>query len=152
MPSTSRASWASKSPFVAAAHNVAGRATVDGGLVIDLSPMKGIHVDPKGRAVRAQGGVTWGELNRETQLHGLAVTGGVVSSTGIAGLTLGGGLGWLMGSMASPSTIFDPSNSSLPKARSCGPARTKNPICSGPFAVEAETSVWRLHSNISSMR
>jgi FAD/FMN-containing dehydrogenase len=78
-------------------HNVAGRATVDGGLVIDLSPIKGIHVDPKGRAVRAQGGVTWAELNRETQLHGLAVTGGVVSSTGIAGLTLGGGLGWLMG-------------------------------------------------------
>jgi FAD/FMN-containing dehydrogenase len=78
-------------------HNVAGRATIDGGLVIDLAPMKGIHVDPKSRTVRAQGGVTWAELNRETQLHGLAITGGVVSSTGIAGLTLGGGLGWLMG-------------------------------------------------------
>jgi FAD/FMN-containing dehydrogenase len=78
-------------------HNVAGRATVNGGLVIDLTPMKGIHVDPENRTVRAQGGVTWAELNRETQLHGLAVTGGVVSSTGIAGLTLGGGVGWLMG-------------------------------------------------------
>jgi hypothetical protein len=78
-------------------HNVAGRATIDGGVMIDLSLLKGIHVDPKGRRVRAQGGVTWAELNRETQLHGLAVTGGVVSSTGIAGLTLGGGLGWLMG-------------------------------------------------------
>jgi len=78
-------------------HNVAGRATIDGGVMIDVSPMKGIHVDPSARLVRAQGGVTWGELNRETQLHGLAVTGGVVSSTGIAGLTLGGGLGWLMG-------------------------------------------------------
>jgi FAD/FMN-containing dehydrogenase len=78
-------------------HNVAGRATVDGGLMIDLAPMKGIHVDPSTRSVRAQGGVTWAELNRETQLHGLAVTGGVVSSTGIAGLTLGGGIGWLMG-------------------------------------------------------
>ena len=78
-------------------HNVAGRATVDNGLMIDLAPMKGIHVDPSARVVRAQGGVTWAELNRETQLHGLAVTGGVVSSTGIAGLTLGGGLGWLMG-------------------------------------------------------
>jgi FAD/FMN-containing dehydrogenase len=78
-------------------HNVAGRATIDGGLMIDLAPMKGIHVDPKSRMARAQGGVTWAELNRETQLHGLAVTGGVVSSTGIAGLTLGGGLGWLMG-------------------------------------------------------
>ena len=78
-------------------HNVAGRATVDGGLMIDLSPMKGIHVDAKTRTARAQGGVTWAEYNRETQLHGLATTGGVVSSTGIAGLTLGGGLGWLMG-------------------------------------------------------
>jgi FAD binding domain/Berberine and berberine like len=78
-------------------HNVAGRATIDGGVMIDLSPMKGVHADPNGRTVRAQGGVTWAELNRETQLHGLAVTGGVVSSTGIAGLTLGGGLGWLMG-------------------------------------------------------
>ena len=78
-------------------HNVAGRATVEGGLMIDLAPMKGIHVDADAHTVRAQGGVTWAELNRETQLHGLAVTGGVVSSTGIAGLTLGGGLGWLMG-------------------------------------------------------
>jgi FAD/FMN-containing dehydrogenase len=77
-------------------HNVAGRATVDGGIMIDLSPMKGIHVDARAKTVRAQGGVLWKALNRETQLHGLATTGGVVSSTGIAGLTLGGGLGWLM--------------------------------------------------------
>src|SRR5215470_9899641 len=81
-------------------HNVAGRATIDGGLMIDLALMKGIHVDPAARTGRAQGGVTWAELNRETQMHGLAVTGGVVSSTGIAGLTLGGGLGWLMGKHA----------------------------------------------------
>jgi FAD/FMN-containing dehydrogenase len=78
-------------------HNVAGRATIDGGVMVDLAPMKGIDVDPRSGSVKAQGGVTWRELNRETQLHGLAVTGGVVSSTGIAGLTLGGGLGWLMG-------------------------------------------------------
>src|ERR1043166_182477 len=78
------------------AHNVAGRATVDNGLMIDLSLMKGIHVDPSRRSVKAQGGATWGELNRETQLHELAVTGGVISTTGIAGLTLGGGLGWWM--------------------------------------------------------
>jgi FAD/FMN-containing dehydrogenase len=77
-------------------HNVAGLAVVDDGLMVDLSRMKGIHVDPAARTVRAEGGVTWGELNRETQLHGLAVTGGVISTTGIAGLTLGGGLGWLM--------------------------------------------------------
>jgi FAD/FMN-containing dehydrogenase len=77
-------------------HNVAGRATIDGGVMIDLAPMKGIHVDPRTRTARAQGGVLWKELNRETQAHGLAVTGGVVSTTGIAGLTLGGGLGWLL--------------------------------------------------------
>src|SRR5215470_1315577 len=78
-------------------HNVAGRATVEGGVMIDLILMKGIHVDPGERLARAQGGTTWADLNRETQLHGLAVTGGVVSTTGIAGLTLGGGIGWLMG-------------------------------------------------------
>jgi FAD/FMN-containing dehydrogenase len=77
-------------------HNVAGKAVTDGGVMVDLSLMKGMHVDPVARTVRAQGGVTWGELNRETQLHGLAVTGGVVSTTGIAGLTLGGGLGYMM--------------------------------------------------------
>ena len=65
--------------------------------MIDLSLMKGVHVDPKARTARAQGGVTWGEYNRETQVHGLASTGGVVSTTGIAGLTLGGGFGWLHG-------------------------------------------------------
>jgi FAD/FMN-containing dehydrogenase len=81
-------------------HNVAGRATTAGGVMIDLAPMKGVRVDPKARTVRAQGGLTWNEFNRETQLHGLATTGGVVSTTGIAGLTLGGGLGWLMGKHA----------------------------------------------------
>jgi FAD/FMN-containing dehydrogenase len=78
-------------------HNVAGRATIDDGLMIDLTPMKSILVNRRARTARAQGGATWAEFNRETQLHGLATTGGVVSSTGIAGLTLGGGLGWLMG-------------------------------------------------------
>lgn len=78
-------------------HNVGGRAVTEGGLMIDLAEMKGVHVDPEGRTVRAQGGVTWAQFNRETALHGLAVTGGQVSTTGIAGYTLGGGLGWLMG-------------------------------------------------------
>ncbi len=78
-------------------HNVAGLAVTDGGLMIDLAPMKGIRVDPAKRTIWAQGGVTWKELNRAAACHGLATTGGVVSSTGIAGLTLGGGEGWLMG-------------------------------------------------------
>ncbi len=77
-------------------HNVAGNAVCDGGLMIDLSPMKGIRVDVQNRTVRAQAGLTWGEFDHETQAFGLAVTGGQVSTTGIAGLTLGGGIGWLM--------------------------------------------------------
>ena len=75
-------------------HGVAGPAVCDGGLVIDLTPMKGIQVDPEARTARAQAGVTWGELDRETQAFGLATPGGIVSSTGIAGLTLSGGLSW----------------------------------------------------------
>jgi FAD/FMN-containing dehydrogenase len=78
-------------------HNVAGNAVCDNGLMIDLAGMRGVHVDPSARRARAQGGATWGDYNRETQLFGLASTGGVVSTTGVAGLTLGGGLGWLMG-------------------------------------------------------
>ena len=77
-------------------HNVSGRATVDGGLMIDLSALKYVHADPKARTARAGGGTLWGHFNRETQAHGLATTGGVVSTTGVAGLTLGGGIGWLM--------------------------------------------------------
>jgi len=76
-------------------HNVGGRALCDGGLVIDLSRMKGIHVDAGTRRVRAQPGATLGDLDRETHVHGLSVPVGVVSKTGIAGLTLGGGVGWL---------------------------------------------------------
>ena len=77
-------------------HNIAGKSVCDGGIVIDLSRMKGIRVDAAGRTARAEGGVTWGEFDRETQTFGLATTGGVVTTTGIAGLTLGGGLGWLV--------------------------------------------------------
>ena len=78
-------------------HNVAGMAVTEGGLMIDLSLMKGIHVDPVRSAARAQPGVTVGELDRATAAFGLATPSGVVSSTGIAGLTLGGGIAWLMG-------------------------------------------------------
>jgi hypothetical protein len=77
-------------------HGVAGNAVCDGGLLIDLSGMKGIRVDPARRTARAEPGVTWGEFDHETQAFGLATTGGFVPSTGIAGLTLGGGLGFLM--------------------------------------------------------
>ncbi len=76
-------------------HSAAGKGTCDDGIVIDLSLMQGIRVDPAGRRVRAQGGVRWGGFDRETQAHGLAAPGGVISTTGISGLTLGGGFGWL---------------------------------------------------------
>lgn len=77
-------------------HNVAGRATTNGGLMIDLSLMRSVMVDPVRRTARVQGGATWADVNRETQAYGLAVTGGAISTTGVGGLTLGGGLGWLM--------------------------------------------------------
>jgi FAD/FMN-containing dehydrogenase len=77
-------------------HNVGGRAVTDGGLMVDLAEMKGITVDPERETATAEGGVTWAELNAAAAAHGLAVTGGAVSTTGIAGYTLGGGLGWLM--------------------------------------------------------
>ena len=77
-------------------HNVGGRAVTEGGLMVDLSLMKSVHVDAANRIAIVEGGALWKDVNRETQLHGLAVTGGVVGTTGVAGLTLGGGLGWLM--------------------------------------------------------
>ncbi|MEA2178393.1 MAG: hypothetical protein QOG77_1690 [Solirubrobacteraceae bacterium] len=78
-------------------HNVSGQSVCDGGLVIDLSLMRGVDVDPVARTARVQGGALWSDVNRETAVHGLGVTGGAVSSTGVGGYTLGGGLGWLMG-------------------------------------------------------
>ena len=77
-------------------HNVAGRAVTDGGVMIDLAELRQITVDPEARTARAGGGATWAELNAAAAEHGLAVTGGAVSTTGIGGYTLGGGLGWLM--------------------------------------------------------
>src|SRR3954467_12380286 len=76
-------------------HGVSGSAMIDDGLVIDMAPMKWIEVDAEARIARVGAGVTWGELDAATQEHGLAVTGGRMSTTGVAGLTLGSGSGWL---------------------------------------------------------
>jgi FAD/FMN-containing dehydrogenase len=77
-------------------HSVPGHSTCDDGLVLDLSPMRSVRVDPAARTARAEGGVNWGTYDHETHAFGLASTGGQISTTGIAGLTLGGGIGWLM--------------------------------------------------------
>ncbi len=77
-------------------HNVAGISLCDSGIVIDLSAMKGIYANPKARTARVEPGVTWAELNHELQTFGLAATGGFVGTTGVGGLTLGGGLGWMV--------------------------------------------------------
>jgi len=76
-------------------HNVGESAVCDAGLVIDCSKMKGIHVDPEARTARMQPGADWGDLDKETQLHGLVTPGGQVSITGVVGLILGGGMGYL---------------------------------------------------------
>ena len=76
-------------------HSVTGHGVCDGGLMIDMRRMKGVHVDPQSRVVDAQGGLRWGELDRELEMHGLAVVGGRVPGTGISGLVLGGGSGWI---------------------------------------------------------
>jgi FAD/FMN-containing dehydrogenase len=77
-------------------HSIAGRSVVEGGLMIDLSPMRQITIDPETRVAQVEGGATWKEVNEATSARGLATTGGVISTTGVGGLTLGGGMGWLM--------------------------------------------------------
>ena len=79
-------------------HNVAGYAVCDGGLMIDLSTMRGVRVDAEARRAWVQGGATWSDVDAETTALGLATPGGLVSMTGVAGLTLSGGIGWLRGS------------------------------------------------------
>lgn len=118
-------------------HNIAGLATNDGGLMIDMSLLRGTWVDPAGRTARAQAGCTLADLDRETQLHGLAAVLGFVSTTGIAGLTLGGGFGyltrrhgWTCDTLVSMEVVM--ADGQVLRAR---PRSTPN--CSGPCAAGA---------------
>ena len=123
------------------AHSIAGFSTCDDGVVIDLSPMQGVHVDPAGRRAVAQGGLTWSDFDHETQAFGLAVTGGLVSTTGIAGFTLGGGIGWLLRKYG----LTCDNLLSARRGHCRRPARhrqraTSTPSCSGRCAAAAATS------------
>jgi FAD/FMN-containing dehydrogenase len=93
-------------------HNVTGNAVVDGGLMIDLSAMKATRVDPARRVIVTDPGLTWKDFDLATQPFGLATTGGIISSTGVAGLTLGGGHGWLMRRYGLTATTSSRSSSS----------------------------------------
>ena len=120
-------------------HNVAGRAVSEGGVMIDLAEMKAIAVDPDRAIATAEGGVLWGELNDTAAEHGLAVTGGAVSGTGIAGYTLGGGLGWLMakyglGADNLVAVELVTAEGDILRRRLC----RRTPISSGRFAAAAE--------------
>ena len=121
-------------------HSFAGLSVCDGGVVVDLGPMKQIRVDPERRAVQAEAGVLLGELDRATQAYGLAVPTGSVTHTGLAGLTLGGGIGWLMrrygltvDQLLSVEVVT--ADGEVLRAN-----RPRTPTCSGVFAAAAATS------------
>ena len=129
-------------------HNVAGHGTCDHGLVIDLSLMKSIEVDPHQRLAWADGGVLWKELDKATQVYGLATPGGLFSETGIAGLTLGGGFGWLRNKFGSScDNLVSARVVTADGLRLLQPAPLKTAICSGGCAAAEATSALSLVSN-----
>ena len=121
-------------------HNAAGLSTCDDGLVIDLSPMRAVTVDAARRTARVQGGALWRDLDAATHPHGLATTGGVISTTGVGGLTLGGGLGWMMRQhgLACDNVVSAELVTADGQVRRV--ARRKTRTCSGASAAAAATS------------
>ena len=133
-------------------HNIAGLAVCDGGLMMDMSLMRGVQVDPARRVARAEPGCLLGDVDRETQAHGLAAVLGFVSATGCAGLTLGGGFGYLTRRFGWSTTTWPRSISSPPTAAWSAPRNRRTPICSGACAAAAAISASPRASNTSCTR
>jgi hypothetical protein len=123
-------------------HNIAGTSIAEDGLVLDMSGMREVTVAPDARLAQVGPGCLLGEVDQATQAHGLATVLGFVSETGVAGLTLGGGWGYLAAASALRSTTSPRSRSSVPTARSALPTATSTPSCSGRCGVVAATSGW----------
>lgn len=121
-------------------HNVAGHGTNDEGMVIDLSPMRAVDVDPEARTATAQGGATWADLDRATQKYGLAAPGGEVSETGIAELTLGGGIGYLRRKHGLSCDNLIGVDLITAEGELIQPTRVKTSICYGHCVAAAATS------------
>jgi hypothetical protein len=133
-------------------HNIAGLAVCEGGLMLDMSQLRGVQVDPARRVARAEPGCLLGDVDRETQAHGLAAVLGFVSATGCAGLTLGGDSGTSHAGSAGPATTWRRSSSSPLTVVSFVPQKTRTASCSGDCAVAAGTSVLPRASSTSCTR
>ena len=136
----------------AGGHSVAGMSTVDDGLVVDVRPLKGVDIDAEERVARVGAGATWGEFDARAQAHGLATTGGRVSTTGVAGFTLGGGSGWIerrCGLACDNLVSVDLVLANCQKVRA---SAAEHRDFSGRFMVEGGTSGWPPHSSSPSTR
>ena len=114
------------------AHNVAGHAVCDGGVMIDLSLMRGVRVDPERRLAWVEGGATWADVDRATQAHGLATPGGLISDTAVAGLTLSGGIGWLRSRHGLCIDNLASAEVATADGRVVRESARRTPICCGP--------------------
>ena len=133
-------------------HGVAGDAVCDGGVMLDLSQLRAIHIDPARRVATAQPGLTLGELDRATQAFGLATPTGIMSGTGLSGLTLGGGLGWLRGKHGLTCDNLLAAELVTADGRRITASAHEHRTCSGGCAAPAPTSAWSRPSRSGCIR